>query len=104
MLRRPDTDTADIDKLTARHSLTVVFTITAETPHPRLAVMIAVGHALDHCAEVVVVPWLTAHDIWAGREWPALAEFWDLVGADGTIIDTESAVPGNVDGPAMRRQ
>lgn len=93
VLRRPGTGTEDIDELTARHDLTVVFTVTAETTHPRLAVMIAVGHALDHCADVVVVPWLTAQDIWAGREWLALAEFWDLIGSDGAIVDAESVRP-----------
>ncbi len=93
MLRRPGTCTDEIDELTARHDLTVVFTVTAETTHPRLAVMIAVEHALDHLAEVVLVPWLTAQDIWAGREWLALAEFWDLIGGDGPIATAEFVRP-----------
>ncbi|WP_280401332.1 hypothetical protein [Nocardia carnea] len=93
VLRRPGTDTDHIDKLAARYDLTVVFTVISETAHPRLAVMIAVEHALDHSAEVVVVPWLTAQDIWAGREWLALAEFWVLIGGDGPITAAEFVRP-----------
>lgn len=87
MLRRTETDPGDIDKLTEQHELEVVFTVTTETEHPRLAVMIAVEHVLDHRAEVVVIPYLTTEAVWAAREWLALAELVDVVAAGGELLD-----------------
>ncbi|WP_280421918.1 hypothetical protein [Nocardia carnea] len=48
--------------------------------------MIAAGHALENRAEVVVVPHLTATDVWQGREWHALAEMVGVIGTDGVML------------------
>jgi hypothetical protein len=87
VLRREDGDGTELERLVRLHNLYVVFTAVTDTVVHRLAVMIAVGHALENRAEVVVVPHLTAEDVWTGREWHALAEFVDVVGADGVVLD-----------------
>lgn len=92
VLRHADADPQDIEELTRQYRLDVVYTAVADTAVPRLAVMIAVEHALDHRAEVVVVPHLTAEDAWADREWRALAELVDVIGADGVMLDGDAGV------------
>lgn len=92
VLRHSDADRQDIERLTQQHRLNVVYTAFTETAVPRLAVMIAVEHVVDHRAEVVVVPHLTAEDAWADREWRALAELVDVVGADGVMLDRDTGV------------
>ncbi|MGW1740486.1 hypothetical protein ACWCPQ_16940 [Nocardia sp. NPDC001965] len=92
VLRHADADRRDIERLTQQHRLNVVYTAVTDTAVPRLAVMIAVEHALDHRAEVVVVPHLTAEDAWADREWRALAELFEVVGADGVMSDSDAGV------------
>ncbi len=87
MLRRGDGGGAELERLVRLHELRVVFTAITDTAVPRLAVMIAAGHVLEHGAEVVVVPHLTAVDVWAGREWHALAEIAEVIGADGVVLD-----------------
>ncbi|MGI5222455.1 hypothetical protein [Nocardia sp. CA-290969] len=87
VLRREDGGGAELERLIRLHNLRVVFTAITDTAVPRLAVMIAAGHALEHGAEVVVVPHLTAKDVWAGREWHALAEIAEVIGAGGVVLD-----------------
>lgn len=82
VLHRTDDDGVELERLVRLHDLCVVFTAVTDTAVPRLAVMIAAGHALENCAEVVVVPHLTAEDVWTAREWHALVEIADVVGAD----------------------
>jgi hypothetical protein len=86
VLRRGDGGGAELERLIRLHDLRVVFTAVTDTAVPRLAVMIAAGHALEHRAEVVVVPHLTAEDVWAGREWHALAEIVDVIGGQGVAL------------------
>lgn len=93
VLRRNDTDQDHIDKLTALHDLKVVYTVTTDSEHPKLVVMIAAEHAIDHRASAVVIPWLTADHVWSAREWHALAEFLTLVDGDGAIVDAVEARP-----------
>ncbi|MFD4403866.1 hypothetical protein ACFWPH_14015 [Nocardia sp. NPDC058499] len=85
VLRRDETDPGDIDKCTEQQELEVVFTVTIETEHPRLAVLIAIEHILNHRAEVVVIPYLTTEAVWAAREWLAQAELVDVVIAGGIL-------------------
>lgn len=49
-------------------------------------------HVLNHNAEVVVVPHLSALDMWRDREWLALAELVDLVMADGELLSGRADV------------
>lgn len=93
VLRQTDADYAEIDRLAKQHGLAVVYTALTDTTVAKLAVMIAVRHASEHRAEVVVVPHLTAEDVWAAREWRALAELCDVVIGDGTLVDNDFAQP-----------
>lgn len=95
VLCHSDADGRDVEQLTDQHGLNVVYTAITDTAVPRLAVLIATEHALDHRAEVVVVPHLTAEDVWNHREWCALAEMFDVIAADGVMLDgdTEFASP-----------
>lgn len=87
MVRRGDGGGAELERLIRQHDLSVVFTAVTDTAVPRLAVMVAAGHALEHGAEVVVVPHLTARDVWDAREWHALAEIVEVIGAEGVLLD-----------------
>lgn len=87
MVRRSDGGGTELERLIRRHNLSVVFTAVTDTAVPRLAVMIAAGHALEQAAEVVVVPHLTAQDVWTAREWHALAEIVEVIGAEGVVLD-----------------
>ncbi|MFD4405633.1 hypothetical protein ACFWPH_23030 [Nocardia sp. NPDC058499] len=86
LLHRSEANRSEIDDLTQRHHLTVVYTAVTDTAAPRLAVLIAMEHVLNHNAEVVVVPHLTALEMWHDREWLALAELVGLVMADGELL------------------
>lgn len=93
LLRHSDADGQNIERLIHQHSLAVVYTIATDTAVPRLAVMMAAQYVAENRAEVVIIPHLTRKDIWASREWRALAELVDVVIADGTVIDAEFAQP-----------
>lgn len=92
VLRRADDDGDELERLIHLHNLRIVFTAITDTAVPRLAVMIAAGHAFEHRAGVVVVPHLTAEDVWKAREWRALAEIADVVGAD-VMLEGGAAFP-----------
>ncbi|MBF6350324.1 MULTISPECIES: hypothetical protein [Nocardia] len=92
VLRRSDDDGVELERLIHLHKLRVVFTAVTDSAVPRLVVMIAAGHAFEHRAEVVVVPHLTAEDVWAAREWHALAEIADVLGAD-VILESGAVLP-----------
>lgn len=95
LLRRSNGDPDEIEDLIQRHNLTVLYTAITDTAVPRLAVLIAMEHVLNHNAEVVIVPHLCAQDAWGGREWHALAELVDVVMADGELLggSTDSVRP-----------
>ena len=91
-LRRADDDGVELERLVRLHNLRVVFTAVTDTVVPRLAVMIAAGHALENRADVVVVPHLTAEDVWKARERHALVEIADVVGAD-VLLEAGAVFP-----------
>ncbi|MGW0179734.1 hypothetical protein [Nocardia sp. NPDC003345] len=84
LLRRHDADAADIDLLTDRYRLDVVFTAVVDTTS-KLAAIIAVQHLLEHDAEVVVVPHLVIDGTRTDHPWLPVGSLADLVTFAGVI-------------------
>ena len=82
VVRRYGTEISGLDELIARHRLEVVFTVFGPSA-PKLVTLIAVQHILEHNAEVVLIPHLTAAEIRAERRWQAVAGLADIVTVDG---------------------
>ena len=78
VLRRNSCDSAVIADLVAAHGLRVVHTVYTDTG-PELAARIAVQHALDHAAEVVLIPYLDARQVRETPAWQAITWIADLV-------------------------
>ena len=92
VLRRPECDSGRIEQLSRAHGLRVVYTVYTDTG-PELAARIAVQHVLDHDAEAVVIPYLSAREAGEGRAWRMVAWFADLVTANGVVEGRFSEVP-----------
>ncbi|MET8797343.1 hypothetical protein ABZV91_13010 [Nocardia sp. NPDC004568] len=82
-VRAHGSDSGDIDRLCEIHGLRVVFTayIGAGSVH---APMIAAHHALDHDADVVLVPHLGIHEA-RSPSWRTVTRFADLITAAGVL-------------------
>lgn len=84
LLTKYDAVTPDLETLTRRHGLEVVFTITGPSMS-RLAALIAVQHVLEHGVEVVIIPHLTTDEIRTDRPWRAVRGLVDIVASNGLI-------------------
>ncbi|MEU1982745.1 hypothetical protein [Nocardia sp. NPDC019395] len=84
--------TPDLDGLITRHRLDVVFTVFAPSA-PKLAALVTVAHILEHDADVVVIPHITAVELRAERLWRAVTDLADIVTADGTWLRSGSMRP-----------
>lgn len=85
VLCRTDCDSSrDVERLSEVHNLRVVYTVYTDTG-PELAARIAVQHALDHGAEVVVIPYLSDQEVREARAWLAVTWLADLVTATGGL-------------------
>lgn len=82
VLRRTDCDSEEIGRLLHDRGLRVVYTVYTDSG-PELAARIAVQHALDHDAEVVVVPHLSEQEVRQTPVWQWAAWFVDLVTVPG---------------------
>ena len=85
VVRTYGADISGLDELITGHRLEVVFTVFGPSA-PKLVTLIAVQHLLEHNAEVVVIPHLTAAEIRAERLWQAVTGLADIVAADGTRL------------------
>ncbi|WP_328388544.1 hypothetical protein [Nocardia sp. NBC_00416] len=84
VLCRTGCDSGEIERLSRVHGLRVVYTVYTDTG-PELAARIAVQHALEHAVEVVVIPYLTEHEVRETRAWQAVTWFVALVTATGFL-------------------
>ncbi|WP_327149745.1 hypothetical protein [Nocardia sp. NBC_01329] len=84
VLCRPGSDSGHIEQLSRAHGLRVVYTVYTDTG-PELAVRIAVQHILDHDAEAIVIPYLTAREARENGAWRMVTWFADLVTATGVL-------------------
>ncbi|WP_195056512.1 hypothetical protein [Nocardia carnea] len=75
-------DSGEIARLAQVHGLRVVHTVYTDTG-PELAARIAVQHALDHAAEVVLIPYLTGREVREAPVWQAITWIADLVTSTG---------------------
>lgn len=77
-------DGSEIERLVRAHGLRVVHTVYADTG-PELSARIAVQHALDHGAEVVVVPHLSDQEARETLGWRVATCLVDLLTSTGPI-------------------
>lgn len=82
VLRRTDCDSEEIERLAHAHGLRVVYTVYADCG-PELAARIAVQHALEHDAEVVVLSHLSEQEVRQAVVWRSVAWLVDLATATG---------------------
>jgi sugar/nucleoside kinase (ribokinase family) len=84
-LCRPDTPGREIQHLAARYSLEVVYTVFTDTESSKLTAMIAVQHLIEHDAEVLVIPHLSAARISHDQHWRAVLAAADIITSDGLV-------------------
>ncbi|WP_280426730.1 hypothetical protein [Nocardia carnea] len=77
-------DSGEIVELVQAHGLRVVHTVYTDTG-PELTARIAVQHALDHAAEVVLIPYLTGREVRETPVWQAIIWIADLVTSTGAL-------------------
>ncbi|MFD4402992.1 hypothetical protein ACFWPH_09520 [Nocardia sp. NPDC058499] len=81
---RSGVDSEEIERLVRVHSLRVLYTVYTDTG-PELAARIAVQHALDFAADVVLIPHIDGPEVQDTRAWQAITWVADLVTATGTF-------------------
>lgn len=81
---RNDVDSEVVERLVRVHGLRVVYTVYTDTG-PELSARIAVQHALDFAADVVLIPHINGPEVEATRAWQAVTWIADLVTATGTF-------------------
>ncbi|MFI2336142.1 hypothetical protein ACH474_22380 [Nocardia rhamnosiphila] len=77
-LLHTDHDESELDATLQRHGLRLVFTVRTDT-RAVLAALIAVHHALEHAAEVVVIPHLGALE--PDTPWRVITDVAELITA-----------------------
>ncbi|MCX0269495.1 hypothetical protein NLM24_01955 [Nocardia zapadnayensis] len=75
-LLHTDHDASELDALVQRNGLRLVFTVRTDT-RAVLAALIAVQHALEHAAEVVVIPHLRS--LGPDTPWWAVTDVAELI-------------------------
>ncbi len=81
---RSSCDGGEIVELAQAHGLRVVHTVYTDTG-PELTARIAVQHALDHAAEVVLIPYLTGQEVREAPVWQAITWIAELVTSTGAL-------------------
>lgn len=84
VLCRPDTASREIHRLATRYALEVVYTVFTDTESPKLAVMIAAQHIIEHNADVLVVPHLTTM-VASDPEWRPVIALAEVIAANGRV-------------------
>ncbi|NKY35028.1 hypothetical protein HGA13_18400 [Nocardia speluncae] len=92
VLRRSDYNGTELERIVRANTLEIVYTVVTDTG-PRLGVLIAVQHVLEHGTEVIVVPHLTLEEVRRERTWHTLTALADLVTASGVVPRGAYAVP-----------
>ncbi len=84
VLRRAGYDGLQLDRLVRSHALRIVYVVVTDTGS-HLGALIAIQHALEHGAEVIVIPHLTTEEIRRDKHWHAVTALAELVTARGAV-------------------
>jgi hypothetical protein len=87
VLCRPETMSRETQRLASRYGLEIVYTAFTDTESSRLVTLIAVHHIIEHDAEVVVIPHITAARIANDQQWHAVDATTEIITSDGPVRD-----------------